>query len=404
VIATSAYRDFGTMRIKLTQDFVNRATCPAGKDREVYWDVALKRFGLMVTERGHKSFVLQYHNRSSESRRLKIDGFNLSIARKEAEKYIGEIAAGVDPLARIQKVRNSSRTTVKAICEDYFHASAGKLRSLDQRRSAVERLVYGQIGSIQVAELKWSRVRTLLHKIEREQGPAQADTVKAFLSRIFHWHENNSDDFKSPIVKGERFNSAQPRERTLTDNEIQAVWRAAENCNAPWGHFIRFLLLTGARRNEAAKMEWAEVTGDVWTIPGARYKTKNDVVIPLSKQAHAALNALPRIEGCRYTFSGDGKRPIGGFSSFKREFDKTTGLTGWRLHDLRRTARSLLSRAGVSPDTAERCLGHVIGGIRGTYDKHDYAAEKRQAFEALAALLKRIINPQENVLTFGGKS
>jgi integrase len=244
----------------------------------------------------------------------------------------------------------------------------------------------------------------MLHKIEREQGPAQADTVKAFLSRIFHWHENNSDDFKSPIVKGERFNGAQPRERTLTDGEIQSVWRAAENCKAPWGHFIRFLLLTGARRNEAAKMEWAEVTGDVWIIPGARYKTKTDVVIPLSKRAHAALNALPRIEGCRYTFSGDGKRPIGGFSSFKREFDKATGVTDWRLHDLRRTARSLLSRAGVTPDTAERCLGHAIGGIRGTYDKHDYATEKRQAFEALAGLLERIINPQENVVTLGGKS
>jgi integrase len=389
------------MRIKLTQTFADNATCPLGKGREVYWDTELRRFGLMVTQRGHRSYVLQYHNRSGESRRLKIDGaVDLKQARVEAQKFIGEIASGGDPLARLQKERNAGKTTVKAICEEYFRASAGKLRSLDQRHATLERLVYGQIGGIQVDDLKWSRIRTMLHAIDKERGSAMADTVKAILSRIFHWHENNSDDFKSPIVKGERFNEAKARDRTLSDAELQAVWRAAENYEGPWGYFVQFLLLTACRRNEAARMTWNEVAGDEWVIPGARYKTKNDVVLPLSKRAQAVLAALPRIEGGRYPFSGDGKRPIGGFSRFKREFDRISGVTGWRLHDLRRTARSLLSRAGVSPDTAERCLGHVISGIRGTYDKHDYVAERRQAFEALAVQIDRIIDPQPNVLPF----
>ena len=66
---------------------------------------------------------------------------------------------------------------------------------------------------------------------------------------------------------------------------------------------------------------------------------------------------------------------------------------GWTLHDLRRTARSLMSRAGVSADVAERCLGHVISGVRGTYDRHAYFDEKKRAFEGLAALVERIINP-----------
>jgi len=65
---------------------------------------------------------------------------------------------------------------------------------------------------------------------------------------------------------------------------------------------------------------------------------------------------------------------------------------------LRRTGRSLMSRAGVDADHAERCLGHVIGGVRGTYDRHAYHAEKKQAFEALAAQIDRIINPQPNVI------
>jgi integrase len=392
------------MRIKLTQAFVAKATCPAGKDREVYWDIALRRFGLMVTQRGHKSYVLQYHNRSGESRRLKIDGaIALVSARKVAEKYIGEIAQGVDPLARIQKERNAASTTVKAVCEEYFRASAGKLRSLDQRHATMERLVYGQIGSIQVDDLKWSRIRTLLNGIERERGAAMADTVKAFLSRIFHWHENNRDDFKSPIVKGERFNEAEPRARTLRDDELATVWRAADEWNGPWGRYLQFLLLTAARRNEAAHMSWKEIAADTWVIPGSRYKTKVDTVLPLSKRALAILGDLPRIDGCPYVFTNDGKRRIGAFSRFKREFDEKCGVKDWRLHDLRRTSRSLMSRAGVSPDTAERCLGHVIGGIRGTYDKHDFAKEKREAFEALAGQLERIINPVENVTNLRGR-
>ena len=90
-------------------------------------------------------------------------------------------------------------------------------------------------------------------------------------------------------------------------------------------------------------------------------------------------------------------------SSAKQDFDRASGVTGWTLHDLRRTARSLMSRAGVPSDHAERCLGHVIGGVRGTYDRHEYHEEKRLAFEALASLIARIIDPQPNVVAMRGE-
>jgi hypothetical protein len=71
------------------------------------------------------------------------------------------------------------------------------------------------------------------------------------------------------------------------------------------------------------------------------------------------------------------------------------------IHDLRRTARSLMSRAGVLSDHAERAIGHVIGGVRGIYDLHEFYSEKRAAFEALASQIDRIVNPPtENVLQF----
>jgi integrase len=142
-------------------------------------------------------------------------------------------------------------------------------------------------------------------------------------------------------------------------------------------------------------MTWDEVADGTWIIPHTCCKTGTDVVLPLSKSAQAVLAALPRIG--RYPFSGDGRRPIGGFSRFKREFDKKCGVKDWRLHDLRRTSRSLLSRAGIAPDIAEKCLGHAVGRIRSVYDKHDFAKEKPAAFEALAAQIDRIVDPQENV-------
>jgi hypothetical protein len=97
-------------------------------------------------------------------------------------------------------------------------------------------------------------------------------------------------------------------------------------------------------------------------------------------------------------FTTTGRGGIGGFSKFKRKLDKASGVSGWTLHDLRRTARSLMSRAGVSSDHAERCLGHVIAGVRGVYDRHEFHEEKKQAFEALATLIDRIVNPKDNVV------
>jgi integrase len=142
-------------------------------------------------------------------------------------------------------------------------------------------------------------------------------------------------------------------------------------------------------------MAWGELDGSAWTLPAIRNKTKVDLVRPLSKQALAALPA--KVDGCSFVFTTDGKTPISGFSKFKRAFDRACGVTGWTLHDLRRTARTLMTRAKVPPDHAERCLGHVIGGVRETYDRWEFRDEKAEAYEALACLIERIVNPKDNV-------
>jgi integrase len=216
-----------------------------------------------------------------------------------------------------------------------------------------------------------------------------ADRMLAYLGRCFRWQQVRDEDFTSPIISGMTRTSAKEhaRDRVLTDDEIRAIWSATRE--GTYGALVRFLLLTAARRGEAARMTWNEIDGSTWTLPAARNKVKEELVRPLSGAAMAILAALPRIG--RYVFTVDGSKPISGFGGRKERLDADAVVNSWRVHDLRRTARSLLSRAGVPTDHAERCLGHVVGGVRGVYDRHAYHNEKAEAFEKLAAMVVQIV-------------
>jgi integrase len=404
------------MRIKLTPTFVRDAKAAPGAERTVYWDEGLPGFGLVVTAAGHKSFVCQYRA-ARRSRRMHFKrGLSLEEARKQARGVIGAVAKDRDPLAERRKETAEATNTLKSIAEEYLTREAGRLRSIAQRRACLARLIYPLFGSRQIDSIRRSEIVRLLDKIEDENGPVMADHTLAVLRRLFTWHAGRSDDFRSPIVRGMARTSpkARARQRVLTDDELRAVWKAAEASKTPFGSMVQFIVLTATRRNEAARLRREEVSGTECLIPGSRHKSKRDFLLPVSSAALAVLAEVPVIGPCKdrgYVFTTDGVRPLGGFSKFKREFDEAVlaaqrqqdagakQTPRWTLHDLRRTARSLMSRAGVGPDHAERALGHVIAGIRGTYDLHEFRDEKRRALDALAAQVERIINPQNNVVT-----
>jgi integrase len=404
------------VKIKLTVTGVDKAPAPTKGDRAIYWDMTLPGFGLVVTKTGHRSFVYQYRA-GHRSRRMTFPlGLGLEKARKEARKALGGVAAGGDPLQERRKTEALAENTLQSICEDYLRRDGKRLRSKGQIEQTLTRLVYPKLGKRQIDTILRSEIVKLLDKIEDENGAGMADNTLAHVRKIMNWHATRTDNFRSPIVRGMARTkpSERKRDRVLTDEELRAVWRAAEAFPGPFGYLVRFTLLTTTRRNEAADMADTELqfldsmgtplkvsTDDVvavdWTVPADRYKTKLDHVVPLSQAARDLLASITRVEGVPYVFT-TGDRPISGFSKFKIAFDKACGVTGWTLHDLRRTGRSLMSRAGVPSDHAERCLGHVIGGVRGTYDRHAYHAEKKQAFEALAVQIDRILNPADNVV------
>jgi integrase len=335
---------------------------------------------------------------------------SLSAARRLAADAQDKLKQGVDPGAVKREGKEARTNTLRRVAEEYLTLEAKKLRSGDQRRKTFERLVYPVLGNRPIAEVRRSDVVKLLDKVEAEaaaarnahQGGARAaDECLAALSRLFAWYSVRDERFNSPIVRGMR--RAKPaheraRTRVLTDDELRRVWHAAGEMAAPSGAFIRFLLLTCARRSEAAALRWAELEGLDWLLPAQRNKAKEPLLRPLSGAALSVLASVPRIDGAEFVF-----RPTLNFARLKREIDERSGVMGWTLHDLRRSGRSLMSRAGVNADHAERCLGHAIGGVRATYDRHEFYAEKKRAFAALAALVERIVDPRESVVPLRGR-
>ena len=386
---------------KFTTKFVENVKPGPGR-REIP-DPGCSNLYLLLQPSGHRSWAVRYRF-GGKSVKLTLGqwpAMTLLDARKAAIDAQRELGKGHDPAKAKadSKIRADAAKadTVTAICENYLKREGGKLRTLDQRVSILKRQVYPVLGSRPIGEIRRSEIVHLLDRVEDNSGPRAADVTLGVLRRIFHWHEKRTDEFRSPIIRGMARQNAKDhrRERILDDDEIRRLWAATADGQS-FSALIRFALLTSARRNEIAGMKRDEIDGDgIWTLPAARSKTKTEIIRPLSKAALAILAGMPRIDGCDYPFTLNAASPLASFSDPKAKLDAASGVTGWRLHDLRRTARSLLSRAGVHSDIAEKCLGHSRGDIIERYDQHKYIAEMTRAFEALAREIETIVNPPE---------
>jgi integrase len=233
----------------------------------------------------------------------------------------------------------------------------------------------------------------MLDHIQDHNGPVMADRALAYTRSAFNWYASRDDEFNSPIAK--RMARTKPRERArtrvLADHELRLLWGVLDGQGA-FGALVRVLLLTAQRRGEVAGMRRAEIHAGIWTIPAARYKTGYANTVPLTAAALAVIKAQPGHDQV-FTHSS-----LANSGTFKAALDKAVtaanggeALPNWTVHDLRRTARTLMARAGVRPDISERVLGHVIAGVEGVYDRHSYLNEKHDALERLAAMVERIV-------------
>jgi integrase len=191
----------------------------------------------------------------------------------------------------------------------------------------------------------------------------------------------------------------------IGDADLRIIWQAAESTPYPFGPLIRMLILSGQRLNEIARAKSSEIDADTGclVIPAARMKNKQVHAVPLTEQSRQLLDRLPRYAEGDCLFSTTfGKKPIAAFSKYKRRLDKAIVAIGcvepWQLHDLRRTVRTGLSRAGISVFEAELVIAHTQSGVHGVYDRHRYDDEKRAALEKWEQLLARIRNPPANLI------
>jgi integrase len=334
-------------------------------------------------------------------------------ARRKALRIAGEIKDGGNPASAATtaaKRRQALGVSVDMLLDDFLDRYVRpNLRGIEQIERAFRAYVRPRIGAKSIYDVTRLDVVELLDACEDTAGPVMADRTLAMLRKAFRWWAARDDQFAPPIVPGMARTKPKERARSrvLSDQEIRDVWRALNTARVPkpYPAMVRTMLLTCQRRDEVSRMAWLEVDGDIWEIPAARYKTGQPNAVPLTKIVREFIGLK---KSGPFVFTSDGRHPFSGFSKAKAQLDaeiarirKEEGrepMPGWRLHDLRRTGRSLMSRAGVSADIAERVLGHVIGGVRGTYDRHSYLAEKRDALERLDALIERILNPTSRVV------
>ena len=203
---------------------------------------------------------------------------------------------------------------------------------------------------------------------------------------------SRNDDFTPPFTKKMKRDTAEPRSRTLTDEEIRALWQACEAERSAFASLGQLLLLTGQRLSIVAMMRWQDIDGDVWSIPQEARAKGNIGRVRLPEMAMVLIRRQPRIAGNPYVLAaGRGPGPIVNFTDTKRRLDRASSVRGWVLHDLRRTHRSLASRAGANRDHSERVLGHLPRGVEGTYDRFHYTEEKSIVLQKVADLIADII-------------
>lgn len=409
--------------VSLTKRTVDAAAPEVGDGgalrRVIYWDTALKGFGLLVTERGAKSYLVQYragnHGRKDPTRRVTIgkhgSPWTPETARAEAKRILGAVAHGSDPAADLAAARTAVRKgpdqsrLVSTVVENWLRRDQAKNRSLREIERIMAREVLPFWGEREIDTIRKRDVIELIDRIADRGTPTMANRTLAHVRRLFNWAAGRDVIAANPAQYVEKPAPEVKRERTLNEAELVAVWRAAEATPYPFGHGVRLLIATGARREEVFGLPWSEIDLDRRCIdlPAVRSKNAEGRLVHLSALALDVLAGMPRLGP--YALSGHGETPFTNIGHSKAKLDAVIArqraearlgrplgederpepcdaLTSWRLHDLRRSVATGLQRLGVRLEVIETVLGHVAGsraGIVGTYQKHALTDEARAA-------------------------
>jgi integrase len=427
-------------RLKLTDKFISSVRAKGDK-RDEYSDSIVPQLLLRVTPAGHKSFSLlaRFPGYTHPTRRKLGDFYNgdpsvldqddpgildrpgaalsLAEARQKARIWLGLIARGRDPGAERKAAAASTKakaTAQREAAKSAFDKVAGqwirrKVSGLKQELEIgriIEREFVSRWKGRPIADIGKDEYRIAVREIA-DRAPHQAYNALGHLRRLLDWAEQSGEfgAFVSPLkaIKPSGWIDVRkmPRSRVLTTGELRAVWQAAIEMKYPWGDCIRLLILTGQRLREIADLSWPEIDMDqrLITIPAHRMKGRTAHEVPLAPYAFALLASLPRWPG-KFVFSlNGGTRSIGGFNRTKRLLDELSHVSDWRLHDLRRSARSGFSAlAGFEDHVREATIAHGRSGIAKVYDVHKYYSAKLDLLTQWEARLMALVEPAAGIM------
>lgn len=400
------------MRVHLTVKGIRALKlAPPGGRYEVA-DAIVPGFGVRVNAKS-MSYILtaRFPGSRNPTRRTiaAVGEIDLATARDKARLWLEQLKKDEAPpllRERVKRMRTPDGETFERVAEKFLrqHVHRNSLRTARE----IERIIHKDLmpiwGRRPFKAIRRGDVARLLDAKE-VTAPVQADYILSVLSKMCNWYMARDEDYVSPIVRGMRRTKPRQRarDRVFDDEELRLFWKAT-GTGSTYDSFVRTALLTAQRKTKVLEMQWSEINDEgVWIIPAAFREKSNAKTLGLSRLALDIIDGQPQREDSDYIFAGLGAKPINGLSKMKLALDdRITELNGaplpyWVAHDLRRTARSLMARAGVRPDICERVLGHAIPGIWGVYDRYSYEDEKSEALSKLADLVERIIAPEIKV-------
>ena len=379
----------------------------ADPKRRAIFDTKLEGFHAIpsTSKDGQATFAIKYSVRGKQRKKtLGIYPYmTLKQARTKALAIRSEVSDGRDPVAD-EKSKNQEKfeDALDLYLDTYSKHNHRPRTQVEVRRFL--NIARDEWGDRPIAQIVRKDVMALLDECARKRSPLQSNRLHGYLSGFLNWAADRDMIEVVPVRRGMKPLKTEPtRDRWLRDDELLAIWNAAELYGYPFGPLVKMLILTGQRRGEVTKMRWEEITGlegdePVWTIPSHRNKGKREHTLPLPSAARRVLRAIEDVgysdEFVFVTYKADGTlTPMVTFSKTKKRLDEMSGVTDWRLHDLRRTLATGLGDLGFPPYLAGMIMNHSNPSVTAIYDRANREQEMRIALEAWATKIDGMIDP-----------
>lgn len=366
-------------RVKLTDKFISSCKIPA-RGRIEHSDILCPGLYFRVTARGVKTFAVIVRCGALKRRTIgRYPLIGLADARRKALEILRDVAEQRDnpPLPTVEAV------SFGKMVEDYVQLYLKRnIRTWKQQESCLTQSALTAWRNRPAVSIEKREVIAVLDGLVAAGTPHAAVNLLKAIKALFNWGIDRDLVTVNPCDRVRKPVQTTERDRVLNDDELARVWKAVAQLPQPWASMIGMMMLTGQRRTEVSNMSWSEIEGDTWVIPRERVKKDRPHAVPLTAGALALLRPL-RADGEQgFVFSTDGgEHASSNFNRVKRKLDEASGVTGWVLHDIRRTVRSGLAALGVPREVARAVVNHADGKIDRVYNRHAYAAEKREALE-----------------------